>query len=188
MYYPEEQGGYSLEISIAAELLIDDADEFMEMYMDLYNNRNTDMYKREMLACLLTAMVTFMDEDSFRRIEDMLPSPLVVDYDAGYYVMEIFQDDEPKDYISKFLMTVEKNLLLRGFEMKLEELFDYYEIEDTNFYVTAAFTVMDLSTNGDAISEEFNGAQCIHDGIYGILNEFDYDMTKFFDYYVGEME
>ena len=93
-----------------------------------------------------------------------------------------------KDYISKFLMTVEKNLLFRGFEMKLEELFDYYEIEDTNFYVTAAFTVMDLSTNGDAISEEFNGAQCIHDGIYGILNEFDYDMTKFFDYYVGEMD
>lgn len=188
MYYPEEElGGHSFSIELMPELLIDNGDEFMVMYMDLFNDRHIDMAKRRKLEILLTAMVTYMNEESFDLIKDKLPTPLVVDFGGGYYSIEVYDDDSAEDFISKFLNIVEKNLLLRGFEIELKELFDYYGVEETNFLVTGVFSMNDLTTNGDVASEEFNGSVAIHDGIYGLLNEFDYDIEKFFEYYIGEM-
>lgn len=188
MYYPLEINGYCFSIELMPELLIDNGDEFMVMYMDLFNDRHIDPAKKRKLGVLLTAMVTYMNEESFKLIEDKLPTPLEINFGGGFYSIEIYDDDSSDDFISKFLHIVEKNLLLRGFEMELKELFDYYGIEETNFLVTGIFSMTDLTTNGDVISEEFNGCVSIHDGIYGLLNEFDYNIEKFFDYYIGEME
>ena len=177
MYYPLEINGYCFSIEILPELLIDNGDEFMVMYMDLFNDRHTDMAKRRKLEILLTAMITYMNEESFKLIEDKLPTPLEIDFGGGFYSIELYDDDSSDDFISKFLHIVEKNLLLRGYELELKELFDYYNITET-----------DLTTNGDVISEEFDGSVAIHNQIYDILNEFNYNIKEFFDYYVGEME
>lgn len=188
MYYPLEINGYCFSIEILPELLMDNGDEFMVMYMDLFNDRYTDMAKRRKLEILITAMITYMNEESFKLIEDKLPTPLEIDFGGGFYSIELYDDDSSDDFISKFLHIVEKNLLLRGYELELKELFDYYNITETNFLVTGVFSITDLTTNGDVISEEFDGSVAIHNQIYDILNEFNYNIKEFFDYYVGEME
>ena len=102
--------------------------------------------------------------------------------------MEVFEDSSDDEFEGQFILIVEKNLMLRKFELELDELFQYYEITETSFMVTGIFSIIDLCTNGDAVSEEFNGCEAIHDGIYGILNEFDYDLESFFSYYIGGLD